>query len=62
MATYQYKCVNEECEECEKEKTFQIPMIEYSEDKLPVCEKCKNKTKRIFSIAGHQTFSDGYKG
>lgn len=62
MATYQYKCVNEECKEYQKAKSVNMPMAEYSEDKLPKCEKCGNATGRIFSLAGHQTFGDGYKG
>ena len=62
MAWYEYKCVNENCEDFEVSKTVSIPMKEYSEDKLPLCEKCGEKVRRVFGIAGHQTFGDGYKG
>lgn len=62
MATYNYKCGNEKCEDHEKVKSVSMPMMEYSEDKLPKCEKCGEKPIRIFGIAGHQTFGDGYKG
>lgn len=62
MATYEYKCTNEECEDLNVLKETRIPISEYSEDKLPLCEKCNSKTFREYSAIGHQTFSDGYKG
>lgn len=62
MALYEYKCTNEECEDFNKVKDVKIPMSEYSEDKLPLCDKCNSKTSREYSAVGHQTFSDGYKG
>lgn len=61
MAYYEYKCVNKECEDFEISKSVQIAMSEYSEDKLPVCEKCNEKTQRVFGIAGCKTFGDGYR-
>lgn len=62
MATYEYKCTNIECIEKEVLKEVNIPISEYSEDKLPLCEKCKEKTSRNYTPNGHQSFSDGYKG
>lgn len=61
MALYEYRCINKNCEEFEIVKDFNISMKEYSEDKLPVCEKCSEKTVRHYSSVGIQTFSDGYK-
>lgn len=61
MAYYEYKCVNEKCELKELIKTVSIPMSEYSEDKLPKCESCGEKTTRNYTTFGHQTFGDGYK-
>lgn len=62
MALYSYNCKNENCEELNVEKTANIPMAEYNEERLPKCEKCGNPTYRIYNLGGHQTFSDGYKG
>lgn len=62
MAIYEYKCKNKKCKEFNKEKTIDIPMKEYSQDKIPVCDECKEKCFRVFSLAGHQTFFQGYNG
>ena len=61
MATYEYKCVNENCPEYNKPKTVNIPMAEYSEDKLPVCEKCSDRTARSYTSGMIRTFGDGVK-
>lgn len=58
MATYEYKCINENCEEKEVLKDVNIPIKEYTEDKLPLCEKCGEKTYRNYTANGHQTFGD----
>lgn len=58
MATYTYKCTNKNCKENEKEKEVNIPIKEYSEDKLPLCECCDEKTTRHYTPNGHQTFGD----
>lgn len=58
MATYAYKCTNEKCKENGKEKEVNIPIKEYSEAKLPLCESCKEKTSRYYTPNGHQTFGD----
>jgi predicted nucleic acid-binding Zn ribbon protein len=58
MATYEYKCTNIECSEKEVLKEVNIPIKEYSDDKLPLCEKCKEKTSRNYTPNGHQTFGD----
>jgi predicted nucleic acid-binding Zn ribbon protein len=60
MAVYAYKCVNEKCKEKDVEKSVSMSMAEYSEEKLPIC-KCGEKTRRVFTPTGHQTFGDGYK-
>lgn len=62
MAIYEYKCTNSECSEKDILKEVKIPIAEYSEDKLPLCEKCKEKTSRNYTPNGHQSFGDGYKG
>lgn len=61
MAKYEFKCINENCTEKEKIIEVSIPMSEYSEEKFPICEKCNEKTVRIYSTFAHQTFGDGYK-
>ena len=61
MATYEYKCTNTECSEKDALKEVNIPISEYSEDKLPLCEKCGEKTSRNYTPNGHQTFGDYYK-
>lgn len=61
MAIYEYKCVNKDCEEYSIPKEANIPIKEYSEDKLPICENCKEKTSRSYTPNGHQTFGDSYK-
>ena len=62
MAFYEYKCINENCNKRDIIETISIPMNEYSEEKLPVCEECKQKTVRNYTAFAHQTFGDGYKG
>ncbi len=62
MATYQYKCTNKNCTQNEVLKDVNIPIKEYSEDKLPLCEECAEKTSRNYTANGHQSFGDGYKG
>ena len=62
MATYEYKCINQNCTEKEILNEVNIPISEYSEDKLPLCENCKEKTSRNYTPNGHQSFGDGYKG
>lgn len=62
MAIYEYKCTNSECSEKDILKEVKIPIADYSEDKLPLCEKCKGKTSRNYTPNGHQSFGDGYKG
>ena len=61
MATYEYKCTNQECSENEVLKDVNIPINDYSEDKLPLCEKCNKTTSRNYTPNGHQTFGDYYK-
>lgn len=57
---YHYKCTNEKCNEFNKEKELDMPMKDYSEDKLPNCE-CGERTSRVFGSFGLKTFGDGYK-
>ena len=45
-----------------KIKECSISMIDYSEDKLPKCEKCLKSTYWHYSGFSHGTFGDGYKG
>ena len=62
MARYECKCENEKCEKYEEVIIANIPMTEYSEDKLPVCEACGQPTKRIYSSGGMlKTAGDGIK-
>ena len=61
MAGYIYECRTEECSEFKKEKEVWMSISEYSEEKLPKCEVCGNKTFRVYTPLGHQTFGDGYK-
>jgi predicted nucleic acid-binding Zn ribbon protein len=58
--TYEYQCKNEKCKNKEI-KTVSMSIKDYSEDKLPLCETCQEKTKRIYSSVGISTFGDGYK-
>lgn len=62
MALYDYKCNNVNCEKYETIKTVSIPMTEYNDKKLPLCDKCNCKTIRSYNAVSHQTFSDGFKG
>lgn len=59
--TYEYKCMNNSCEEFNKVRSFDMSIKEYSSDKLPICENCKQQTNRHYTSFGHQTFGDGYK-
>ena len=59
--TYEYQCKNEKCSDFKKTKTCAMSISEYSEDKLPVCEVCKEKTKRVYTSVGIKTYGDGYK-
>ncbi len=61
MAIYEYRCTNKECEGFFTPKEVNIPIKEYSEDKLPRCEFCNEKTSRNYTPNGHQTFGDNYK-
>ena len=61
MAIYEYKCINKGCEEFNIPKEINIPIKEYSEEKLPVCKICGEKTSRSYTPNGHQTFGDSYK-
>ncbi len=60
MAIYKYECINEKCKNFKKEVEIDKPMSESSREEF--CEECKEKLNRIFTLAGHQTFGDGYKG
>jgi len=62
MATYEYKCIKAECKEFNNIKTINIPINEYNENKLPRCKTCGKPTVRNYTVFGHQTFGDGYKG
>ena len=61
MATYQYICTNDKCKEKDVEKDCQMSMAEYSEDKLPKCEACGEKTSRVFKATSVRSF-EGYRG
>ena len=54
MAFYEYKCINENCSKKDIVETVSIPMNEYSEEKLLVCEECKQKTVRNYTTFAHQ--------
>lgn len=60
MAVYNYKCTNVACLKLEEAVSIQKPMSESS--RKEECEECKQELSRIFSLGGHQTFGDGYKG
>ena len=60
MAYYEYRCKNENCEKYEVVETIEIPMSEYSADKLPKCEMCGEQTYKVFSLGGHGTFHQGW--
>jgi hypothetical protein len=53
--------MNNSCEEFDKVRSFDMSIKEYSSDKLPICENCKQQTNRHYTSFGHQTFGDGYK-
>jgi predicted nucleic acid-binding Zn ribbon protein len=57
---YPYKCTNENCKEKDIVKTVSMSMNEYSEDKLPKCESCGNKTNRVFEPTPLKSF-EGYR-
>lgn len=59
--TYEYTCKNQSCSNKEKVLQVEIKISEYSEEKLPICEVCKEKTKRVYTSVGIGTFGDGYK-
>jgi predicted nucleic acid-binding Zn ribbon protein len=56
MATYAYECRNENCKEQRKEKTTEMSMNDYSEDKLPMCSECGILTNRVFTPTGVRQF------
>ncbi len=65
MATYTYKCENEECEL--EAFTFSRPMDEYLEPKE--CPECNTMCKRAqgdwcrnFRLKGNYWYRDGYSG
>ena len=58
MAYYEYKCNNEKC--TVTEVLISKPMSASSREET--CDKCSSVMERVFNIAGHQTFGDGYKG
>lgn len=63
MATYQYKCTNEECET--DIFTFSRPMSEYKEPTNCLqCEKSSNRLENdfctVFALKGQGWYRDGY--
>ena len=63
MATYTYRCTNEECET--DTFTFSRPMAEYQDP--AECKECKASCKRLendfgatFALKGQGWFRDGY--
>lgn len=61
MAAYDCACKNEKCAMYDKPIVVYMNMKDYSEDKLPECTHCGEKTKRVYSAPGLKTFGDGYK-
>ena len=59
MAIYVYKCVQGECDECNKEVNVSKPMMESSREEF--CEVCQHEMHRVFTPSGIKTFGDGYK-
>lgn len=57
---YAYKCENEKCVAKDKEVSINKPISECGREEL--CKECNEPMNRIYNIAGHQTFGDGYKG
>lgn len=57
---YEYKCTNEKCENYDKVIDIYKPMKDSSREEH--CEKCEKLLERVYGVAGHQTFGDGYKG
>lgn len=57
---YPYKCTNEKCKEFENVKTVSMSMMEYSEDKLPECDCCNEKTSRVYEATPVRSF-EGYR-
>jgi len=60
---YLFKCNNPLCDEHEKELEKDIPMKDY-DSIVPtlVCHNCSGKLVRVYTILGHSTFNDGWKG
>lgn len=59
MARYGYKCVNENCSECEVEVIITKPMME--SDSEEYCEKCKYLLVRNYNGIGGIRTGDGFK-
>jgi hypothetical protein len=59
--TYEYRCKNNKCTEFGKIYEIDMSINEYTEEKLPLCTKCKEKTVRNYNSFGLKTFGDGYK-
>ena len=57
---YLYKCTNQDCKENEIPKEINKPISEASKEEY--CTECEHQMQKIYSISGHKTFSDGYKG
>ena len=57
---YDFKCNNIKCSERNKLVTINKPMAQASDTEN--CTVCGEPLQRIFSLSGHGTFSDGYKG
>jgi predicted nucleic acid-binding Zn ribbon protein len=60
MALYDYKCSNEKCKNNTEIKQIVMSMIDYSEDKLPVCEVCGSKGQRVYNSTAMKTL-EGYR-
>lgn len=58
---YEYRCNNQACKNYGVIKNINMSISEYSEDKLPICEECTEKTIRHYSSFGLKTAGDNYK-
>ena len=63
MATYTYKCLNEECET--DTFTFSRPMSEYQDpteckECKSVCNRLENDFGAVFALKGQGWYRDGY--
>ncbi len=58
MATYTYKCINDECSEFEKKVDIIKPMAEVSS--IELCSKCKQEMSRVYNSFSART-ADGFK-